>query len=101
MSPMTLSCRPSTRCGISIRSFNVGYKLRFALGVNAPFGLETDYNDGWVGRYHALQTQLSTLNVNPTIAFEPIPGLSFGAGLQLQYADAKLSNAVDFGTIGA
>ncbi len=83
------------------QTFNVGYKLRFALGVNAPFGLETDYNDGWVGRYHALQTQLSTLNVNPTIAFEPIRGLSLGAGLQLQYADAKLTNAVDFGTIGA
>jgi long-chain fatty acid transport protein len=82
-------------------SFGLGHKLRLGLGVNVPFGLETDYTDGWAGRYHALHSKLSTLNLNPTIAFEPIRGLSLGAGLQLQYADATLSNAIDFGTIGA
>lgn len=83
------------------RTFDVGYKLRLGLGLNVPFGLETDYNDGWVGRYHALHSKLTTLNVNPAIAFEPVDGLSLGAGLQLQYADARLTNAIDFGTIGA
>jgi long-chain fatty acid transport protein len=78
-----------------------GHKLRFGVGVNVPFGLETDYNDGWVGRYHALRSQLATLNVNPVVAFEVVRGLSLGVGGQLQYADATLTNAVDFGTIGA
>jgi long-chain fatty acid transport protein len=76
-------------------------KPKLGLGVNVPFGLETDYNTGWVGRYHALQSKLKTVNVNPVIAFDPLPGLSVGVGLQVQYASAELSQAVDFGTIAA
>lgn len=82
-------------------TFGIRHKLRMGLGLNVPFGLETDYNDGWVGRYHALHSKLSTLNINPTLAFEPVRGVSLGAGLQIQYADATLTNAIDFGTIGA
>ncbi len=82
-------------------AFRLGHKLRLGLGINVPFGLETGYNDGWVGRYHALHSKLETLNINPVVAFEVVPGLSFGAGAQVQYADAALTNAVDFGSIGA
>jgi long-chain fatty acid transport protein len=74
--------------------------LRFGLGVNMPFGLETDYKPGWTGRYHALQSKLHSVNVNPVVSFNVIKGVSFGAGLQAQYVNTELSNAVDFGTIG-
>jgi long-chain fatty acid transport protein len=75
--------------------------VRLGLGVNVPFGLETKYPGGWVGRYHAVKSRLETVNINPAIAWRPVPWLSAGAGLQAQYADGTLSNAVDFGTIGA
>ncbi len=75
--------------------------LKAGLAVTTPFGLETDYNPGWAGRYHALQSKLRTVNLNPTIAFDLVDGLSVGVGLQAQYADAELSNAIDFGSIGA
>lgn len=32
----------------------------FGLGVNAPFGLTTEYDDGWLGRYQALKSQIQT-----------------------------------------
>lgn len=83
------------------QTWSTGYDLRLGLGVNVPFGLETDYNSGWVGRYQALHSKLATVNVNPVIAFRPIPWVSLGGGLQLQYADARLTNAIDFGSIGA
>jgi long-chain fatty acid transport protein len=70
------------------------------LGVNAPFGLETNYDDDWVGRYHAIDSELLTVNVNPAVAWQVDRWLAVGAGLQIQYADAELSNAIDFGTIG-
>ncbi len=79
----------------------VGRNLRFGLGVNAPFGLETDYSPGWIGRYHALQSKLKTININPAVALEVVDGVSIGAGLQVNYIDAELSNAIDFGSIGA
>lgn len=78
-----------------------GRNLRFGLGVTVPFGLETDYNPGWVGRYHALQSKLKTINLNPAVALEVLEGLSLGAGLQVQYISAELSNAIDFGSLGA
>jgi long-chain fatty acid transport protein len=39
--------------------------------------------------------------VSPTLAFDIVDGLSIGAGLQAQYVDAELSNAIDFGSIAA
>ena len=50
--------------------------IRFGLGVNAPFGLATKYNDGWRGRYHAIKSELITVNINPAIAFKATDQLS-------------------------
>lgn len=80
---------------------SVSDRVKLGLGVNAPFGLKTGYDWGWAGRYHALDSELATVTVNPTLAIRATDWLSVGAGLQAQYADAKLTNAVDFGTIGA
>lgn len=75
--------------------------VKLGLGVNVPFGLETDYNDGWIGRYYGLHSRLMSVNINPAVAWEIAPGFSLGAGLQVQYVDARLTNAVDVGSIGA
>ena len=75
--------------------------LRVGLGVNVPYGLETSYARGWVGRYHGVKSQLHTVNVNPALAWRPVEWLSAGVGFQAQYADGSLTSAIDFGTIGA
>lgn len=77
-----------------------GERLRFALAVNAPFGLATDYPDNWVGRYHARETEVATINVNPMAAMRVHDDLTVAAGVFAQYFDARLTNAVDFGTLG-
>lgn len=79
----------------------VGEGVQFGLGITAPFGLVTDNEDGWIGRYHALRSDLKTIDINPTLAIQASPYLSFGLGFRAQYADLELTNAVDFGTIGA
>ena len=71
------------------------------IGVNAPFGLVSDYDDGWVGRYYALRSDLKTININPSISYKANNALSFGFGVNVQYIDASLSNAIDFGGICA
>lgn len=74
--------------------------LVFGLGVNAPFGLATDYEDGWEGRYHALKSEVMTVNINPSLAFKVNEQLSLGAGINVQYIEVpELSNALDFATI--
>ena len=69
------------------------------IGINAPFGLTTEYDDDWVGRYHALKSELKTININPSIAYKVNDRFSIGGGLNVQYIDATLTNAVDFGTV--
>lgn len=67
------------------------------IGVSAPFGLVTEYKDNWVGRYHAIKSDLKTVNINPSFAFKANEKLSLGAGINLQYIDLELTQAVDFG----
>ena len=71
------------------------------LAVNSPFGLRTDYDRDWVGRYSALLSDLKTFNFSPTIAVRLFDGLSIGAGPDIQYAKAELSNMLDLGSICA
>lgn len=74
-------------------------RLNFGLGVNAPFGLVTDYADDWVGRYHADRSDVKTINVNPAFGYRLNEEWSVGAGLNVQRLEAELTQAVDFGTI--
>jgi long-chain fatty acid transport protein len=67
---------------------------RFGIGVNAPFGLSTSYDEDWIGRYAAIDSELTTVNVNPVLSYRFNQYLSMGAGLQFQYIDARLTNAV-------
>jgi long-chain fatty acid transport protein len=70
------------------------------VGFFAPFGLATEYDPDWVGRYHAVESKLATININPAMAARMNDKWSLGAGLSIEHADATLSNKVDFGTIG-
>ncbi len=77
----------------------LGDGFHVGLGVSAPYGLETDYDRGWVGRYHALSSKLETTNVNPTIAWRATDWLSVGFGADIEYAKARLTNAIDLGGV--
>ncbi len=78
---------------------NLDNGLAFGMGVNAPFGFTTDYDRTWVGRYHALKSSVISANINPSVAYRFNSYFSLGGGFNIQYLDAELSNAVDFGTI--
>ena len=82
-------------------SHEIASGVTFGLGVNAPFGLTTENDDGWIGRYHALRSELTTVNINPAVGIRASEQFAFGLGIQLQYVDTELTNAVDFGSIGA
>jgi long-chain fatty acid transport protein len=78
--------------------WSVSPALKLGLGINAPYGLVTDYEPDYVGRYSEVTTNLKTFNVNPSAALKLGGGWSLGAGLDLGYADAKLLQAIDFGS---
>jgi len=74
-------------------------KLSFGAAINAPFGLVTDYDSTWAGRYHALRSDIKTVNYNLAGAFKFNDVVSGGLGINYQTLDAKLTQAVDFATL--
>lgn len=72
-------------------------RVVLGLGIGVPFGLVTDYDRDWQGRYQAHRSEIKTININPSIAFNATEKLSLGAGFSVQYAEIELSQAVDFG----
>lgn len=70
-------------------------KLTAGVAINAPFGLETNYDDDWIGRYNALDSAMQTVNINPNLAYEVNEQLTFGGGVNLQYITVELGSAID------
>jgi long-chain fatty acid transport protein len=69
--------------------------IKFGIGVNAPFGLKTEYDDNWVGRFQANKSEVKTININPSLAFKVNEQLSLGVGLSAMYAEATLTSQVN------
>jgi long-chain fatty acid transport protein len=78
-----------------------GDRWRAGIGIVSPFGLETDYDNKWKGRYYTTKSSLLTIDINPSVAYRISSQWSVGAGISAQYIDAELKNAVDYGTINA
>ena len=68
------------------------------IGVTAPFGLGSDYGDNWFGRFDSTETELMTINVQPSVAIQATDWLSIGGGVDIQYADAELKSVANPGT---
>lgn len=81
--------------------WTVNDRVNLGLSVNAPFGLVTSYDDGWVGRYQAITSELQTIMVTPSASYRVNDKLSVGGGPFAMYADARLTNGIDFGTVCA
>jgi len=69
--------------------------------VNVPFGLSTEYTDDWVGRYQALDSTITSANINPMLAYRINSEWAVGAGVSFNYTDVSLSRAVDFAAVCA
>ena len=75
----------------------IGDRVNFGVGVNAPFGLVTEYDDNWAGRFQGIKSDLKTVNVNPAMSFKVNETFSLGVGLNFQRLEAELTNAVVLG----
>jgi long-chain fatty acid transport protein len=75
----------------------IGDQLHFGVGVNVPYGLTTEYDDSWVGRFQGIKSELTAVNVNPSLSFKINDKFSIGAGLNYQRMDVELTNAAVLG----
>ncbi|MDR3387394.1 MAG: outer membrane protein transport protein [Rudaea sp.] len=68
-------------------------------GVNVPFGFQTGYDSGWVGRYQGLESRLQSIALTFSAAYALSDQFSIGASAIAQRTSATLSQAIDFGAI--
>jgi long-chain fatty acid transport protein len=80
-------------------SGQLGERAWVGISVNVPFGLETDWADDWMGRFHANKSKVQTIKINPTIAFKVSDVLSLGVGANYQHLKADLGQNVAYGGI--
>ena len=78
---------------------DINDKFKFGLGINAPFGLATKYDANWQGRYQGIESRITTVNISPNIAWKLNKRWSFAIGADIQYMDAKFTNAIDFSAV--
>lgn len=68
------------------------------LGISSPFGLATEYEDpNWIGRYQALKSEIKTVNINPSLAYQVNDKVSLGLGLNYQRMTAEMGNMTYLG----
>ena len=67
----------------------------FGVGVYAPFGLSTEYEHDYQGRGFAKDSDLSVVSVQPTLSYKLNEQWSFGAGINVNYAEGTLSSTVN------
>lgn len=81
-------------------TYQISPKVNFGLSVNAPFGMSTKADAGWVGRFHGVESVIQTINVNPVISYKVSPMLAVAGGPMLQYLNVKLTSAIDISNFG-
>ena len=66
--------------------------------ISAPFGLKTEYDNDWVGRYHARTSDLKFVDLTLAASIDVSDKFSVGLGVIYERAEVTLTNAVDFGS---
>ncbi|MEW6205932.1 MAG: outer membrane protein transport protein [Pseudomonadota bacterium] len=72
-------------------------KINFGLSVATPFGLKTDYQPDWIGRFQGITSDIKSVNINPSVSYKVNEQWSVGAGVSAQKLDAKLSSSTVLG----
>lgn len=70
-------------------SIDVGFAL------HAPYGLAADYDNDFEGKFFADKTELSVISFSPSLSLNNGEGLSMGVGINVMYAEGRLSRYQD------
>jgi len=76
-------------------TMDFGDRWNFGVGVSVPFGLKTEYDPNWIGRFQGIKSEVQTVNVNPAVSYKVSDALSLGFGVNYQYGKIDILTAVN------
>lgn len=79
---------------------DINEQFKLGLGISTPFGLKTEYDKNWLGRFQAVKSELKTININPSLAWKLNDQWSLGFGISAMWAQAELTSAVNLSGFG-
>jgi long-chain fatty acid transport protein len=70
------------------------HRWTFGLGLNAPFGLATEWEDPdqWSGRFISEKAELRAFDLNPSLAWRASDRFALGLGVVVRVSDVELKN---------
>ena len=77
-------------------AYKLNDRTTLGLGIYIPFASKTEYSKDSKLRYNFNQLGLTTVDIEPSIAFKVTPKHSIGAGLIAQYSKAELRKYSDW-----
>ncbi len=69
-------------------------KLHAGIGVYAPFGVESDYEDSFQGRYEGVTSMVQVVTIQPTISYAFNDRVSVGFGPTINHISGELTSKV-------
>jgi long-chain fatty acid transport protein len=70
----------------------IGNNLTFGVGLTAPFGLRTNWQEPFIGRFVSRDAEIKTVSVEPAIAWQTSDGrFAFGVGAEYRRGRVVLS----------
>ncbi|MBN2872724.1 MAG: TonB-dependent receptor [Halothiobacillaceae bacterium] len=70
-------------------------RARVGLALSVPFGLATEYDEGWLGRYHALESRIEVIDLSPSFSIDLASDWTIGGAFHVQRSEARLSSAIN------
>ncbi len=70
--------------------------ISFGLGISAPFGLKTEYDSTWIGRFQAIKSDVKTINVNPSLSWKVNDAVALGFGVDYQKLKGEFTSAANY-----
>jgi long-chain fatty acid transport protein len=71
----------------------------FGVGVSVPFGLKTEYDPNWIGRFQGIKSEVKTYNVNPAVSYKVSDAMSLGFGISYQHGQVDVLTGVNLATV--
>ncbi len=77
-------------------TYPIDPRWTLGLGVNAPFGLVSEYDSTWIGRFQGIKSEIKTINVNPAVSWKASDAVALGVGANYQKLDGTFTSNVNY-----
>jgi long-chain fatty acid transport protein len=77
----------------------IGTHARFGFGLWSPYGLQTEWPEGFEGRFLSYLSKLQTIYFQPTVSYRVNDRLMVGGGVDVSFARVELRRRVDLSSL--